>query len=415
LAPTLPIAALLMLGAVTPRRAQATPLSDETAVPSTTLVDRLVAPLANEAMRRRAARQANDPAWEARIDGQLNEDRVNFLLFGQGETYEPPFTKVGVIGSHTILSYNTRRQLADLVSITHDTRAPEIERYIRKATRDDAVRPIKIDQALDTGMRLGATQMAGLALMRETLENATGLAIDYQLAFWDDAIVDMVNTVFGKVRIDVPKSFKVNAFYLKGKRYPEAQFNAGVQEIDGLQCLQFIKTVAIEQAQALDPELEHNARKHLLFRSMFDTWRSMDNIALKAVFLGKIGLFLTLANRNERIMWDFDSTSLLINNVRSVADGIKGLVFDSGGQPIEPGIGAAVYIVDRRHGDGGVGWVKGNTDPIVQQEFARGLYLDENMEVALGGDPYATDLVAGYWGAVRAVVKRKLTAEQPRA
>jgi hypothetical protein len=305
--------------------------------------------------------------------------------------------------------------LADLVSITHDTRAPEIERYIRKATRDDAVRPIKIDQALDTGMRLGATQMAGLALMRETLENATGLAIDYQLAFWDDAIVDMVNTVFGKVRIDVPKSFKVNAFYLKGKRYPEAQFNAGVQEIDGLQCLQFIKTVAIEQAQALDPELEHNARKHLLFRSMFDTWRSMDNIALKAVFLGKIGLFLTLANRNERIMWDFDSTSLLINNVRSVADGIKGLVFDSGGQPIEPGIGAAVYIVDRRHGDGGVGWVKGTSDPIVQQEFARGLYLDENMEVALGGDPYATDLVARYWGAVRAVVKRKLTAEQPRA
>ena len=90
------------------------------------LFDALMAPLASEAQRRRVEMARNDPEFIKRIDGALNEGRVNFLLFGYGETHEPPFTENALIGSHTIISYDTRTRTADIVSFTHDIRAPEI-------------------------------------------------------------------------------------------------------------------------------------------------------------------------------------------------------------------------------------------------------------------------------------------------
>ncbi len=377
------------------------------------LFDKLMAPFLNETGKRRAQRQATEAGFFRRVDAELNDGRVNFLLFGQGETFEPPFEKVGIIGSHTILSYDTRRRVADLVSITHDTRAPEIERALKQTGFYPDMYPIKIDQAFNLGTRAGGKAEAGFDLMRRVLESATGLSVDFQLVFWDDAIVDLVNSVFGKVKVNVPKPFTANRFFFKGKGYPQAEFLAGEQELDGLQAIQFIKTVVVEETEYPDPDLEHNARKHLLFRSMFDQWRAMDNPLQRSVFLGKMLLYVTGSVRNNTITYDFDSTALLANNIRAVAEGLKAFVSGGSDQGVEPEVGRTLYIVDRRHGDGGVRWVKGNDEPIIKSEFESGLYVDQNMEVAVGGDPYAEDLVSGYWPAVRAVVKNGLMPAAP--
>ncbi|MCL4368895.1 MAG: LCP family protein [Actinobacteria bacterium] len=402
------VTGLLAAWAIVGMPGRGTPtFADESSEGSGTFFDKLIGPFANEAGKRRAERQASDQDYQRRVDQELNNGRVNFLLFGQGETFEPPFEKVGVIGSHTVLSYDMTRKAADVVSITHDTRAPEIERYLQ-ATGSDDVRPIKIDQAFRIGSRVGGKAEAGFDLMRKVLEDATGLSIDFQVTFWDEAVVDLVNSAFGKVRVNVPKTFQVNPFYFKGKQYPVSEFVAGEQDLDGLQAIQFIKTVVIEDTDYPDPELEHNVRKHLLFRSMFDQWRNIDSLLQRGVFLGKMLLFVTGSVRNNTITYDFDSTSLLVNNIKAVADSLKTIVFSGSGDQIEPEVGKTLYIVDQRQGQGGVEWVKGSTDPVIAQEFERGFYLDQNMEVAVGGNPYIEDLIEGYWPAVRSLVKSTL-------
>ena len=80
---------------------------------------------AKEAERRRAELAKTDPDHSRRIDKALNDGRVNFLLFGYGETHEPPATEKAIIGSQTIISYDTHTRKADIISLTHDIRAPE--------------------------------------------------------------------------------------------------------------------------------------------------------------------------------------------------------------------------------------------------------------------------------------------------
>src|SRR5207247_6818882 len=122
-------------------------------------------PFLLEANRHRKANAAEDPAYWSRLDPKLNATRLNFLLFGYGETHEPPLTERAFIGSLTIFSYDYTTRQIDLVSLTHDIRAPEIERYLYDQTHQP-IGPIKIDRAYNTG---------GVDLMPRNTEYATGL------------------------------------------------------------------------------------------------------------------------------------------------------------------------------------------------------------------------------------------------
>ena len=155
--------------------------------------------------------------WK-RLDPAPERHALNFLLFGYGETHEPPLTERAFIGSLTIFSYDYATRQIDLVSLTHDIRAPEAERYLHAPGPGRQVGPIKIDQAYSMG---------GFDLMRRTLEDATGLAIDFQLAFNESAIAGATDNVFGGLDVDVPLAFKVNAFYLDGEKYPAGEFQPG--------------------------------------------------------------------------------------------------------------------------------------------------------------------------------------------
>jgi hypothetical protein len=374
-----------------PARPTPTPVPIRVAT-NDTQFERVLRPLLAEAKRHRQSAAAEDPLYWKRLDPKLNSTRLNFLLFGYGETHEPPLTERAFIGSLTIFSYDYATRQIDLVSLTHDIRAPEAERYLR-AQGQLGVGPIKIDQTYSMG---------GFDLMRRTLEDATGLAIDYELAFREAAIAGATDNVFGGLDVDVPLAFKVNGFYLDGVKYPPGEFSKGRQRLNGVQVIQFIKTVPVEEHY--DASLEHNARKHRVFRSIMETLREHSS---DVAFLGRAALFFSSQVAADSIAYDFDLRSLIVDNLRSMmADMARPEARDKE----VPDVNRTLYIVDPASGDGGVQWVQANahTNGITQRDIAEHRYGELAMEVPYSGDPYADDLPGRYWTDVRKLIATRL-------
>ena len=358
-----------------------------------TQFERVLHPFLLEAKRHRQAHAIDDASYWTRLSPKLNSTRLNFLLFGYGETHEPPLTERAFIGSLTIFSYDYATRQIDLVSLTHDIRAPEAERYIQ-AQGQAQVGPIKIDRAYSIG---------GFDLMRRAVEDATGLAIDFQLAFREAAIAGVTDSVFGGLDVDVPLAFKVNGFYLDGEKYPPGQFQRGVQHMNGVQVIQFIKTVPVEEHY--DAALEHNARKHLVFRSIMD---ALAQHAGDVAFLGRAAVFFSSQVAQESIAYDFDLRTLMVDNLRRMmVDVGRGAAREDG----MPGVQRTLYVVDPASGDGGVQWVQANAsdNPITQRDISEHRYGELAIEVPYHGDPYAPDLVASYWPDVRQLIAARLT------
>ncbi len=357
-----------------------------------TQFERVLRPLLVEAKHRRRANAAEDPAYWTRLDPKLNSTRLNFLLFGYGETHEPPLTERAFIGSLTIFSYDYATRQIDLVSLTHDIRAPEIERYLHDQSQQP-VGPIKIDRAFSTG---------GFNLMQRTLEDATGLAIDYQLSFKESAIAGATDNVFGGLDVDVPLGFRVNGFYLDGEKFPAGTFRAGLQRLNGVQVIQFIKTVPVEEHY--DPALEHNARKHLVFRSLMD---ALSQHSGDVAFLGRAALFFSGQVGKDAIAYDFDLRGLLVDNLRNL---MADFARPEASNKDMPGVFRTLYVVDPASGDGGVQWVQANAhdNPITRRDIAEHRYPELAMEVPYHGDPYAANLAAGYWTDVRSLIAKRL-------
>jgi hypothetical protein len=376
------------------RDVTATPIPTPTSVAfNESEFERVLHPLLLEAKKRRRTNALSDPMYWKRLDPHLNATRLNFLLFGYGETHEPPNTERAFIGSLTIFSYDYTTHQIDLVSLTHDIRAPEAERYIHDQGQAQ-VGPIKIDRTYSIG---------GFSLMRKTIEDATGLAIDYQLAFKESAIQGATDSVFGGLDVDVPLGFRVNGFYLDGVKYPSGIFQQGPQRLNGIQVIQFIKTVPVEQHY--DPALEHNARKHLVFRSIMNALKEHSG---DVAFLGRAALFFGGQVAHDSIAYDFDLRTLVVDNLRSLMTDFGRPGASDGSMP---GVLRTMYVVDPASGDGGVQWVQANAhdNPFTRRDLDQHVYGELAMEVPYHGDPYATDLPTSYWLDVRHLVASRLT------
>ncbi|MBI4057748.1 LCP family protein [Candidatus Microgenomates bacterium] len=370
------------------------------------LFEKVMVPFKREAQRRREERAQNDPEYSKRIDQELNEGRVNLLLYGYGETHEPPLTEHAIIGSNTIVSIDTKERKIDLVSLTHDIRAPEVERYrAEKGLSSDF--PVKIDRAYHDG---------GFELMRETLENATGLSIDFQIAFRDRVIVDFVDSVFGGVEVDVPQAFDVHPFYLEGIKFDRGHFPAGRQTLNGLEVIQFIKTVPDSGGRPYyGKQHEHNQRKHIVFKEIA---RVLEDRADAPGFWFEMLKFLNKKRKEQDINYDFDSKSLLMGNIGDLARIGFTLIIRGDTSNSFPDTNKTVYVVDLCCGDGGVQWVPAaaENNPIIAREVREGFYGRSGFgdpyafEIPLGGNPYAEDLVTGYWKSVRNRIKELLLA-----
>lgn len=358
----------------------------------------LIKPFVAEASRRRAERAKSDPEYSKRVLKELNESRLNFLLYGYGETHEPPATERAIIGSITIVSLNIKTFQADVISLTHDIRAPSIE-----AEAPDVrgkVYAQKIDQAYPVG---------GFRLMRRVLENATGLSIDFQIAFKDIAIQRLIDSVFEGVTIDVPEAFDVNPFYLEGKKYPAAHFSKGKQTLDGRQVIQFIKTVPVASGY-YGKSLEHNVRKHLIFRAMLREFsKETDDVR----FWLKASGFAANEVLNGSIAFDFDFTALGLDNMGDIISRLRRVAGEQpAADPFIPEIDKTIYVADPANGDGGVQWVGANAavNPITQRDLRDEKYITPDMTIPLDANPYG-DLITGYWTSVRTLVRKTVLAE----
>ncbi len=348
------------------------------------LFDDLIQPFKDVALARRAERARTDPTYALRVDPELNATRINFLLFGYGETYEPPHPP-DIIGSITILSLDYSSRKFAQISLTHDARAPEIERYLAK--RGIVTNPSKIDQTYKIG---------GFDLMREAVENATGLSIDFQVAVEDVVIMKLVDDVVGTINLDSPFALDTNPIYVRDVWHQGTHFDKGVQQLDGLRTLHYLKGIMLPP---YDPAKENNLRKRAVFSAISE--RLQQNITNPVVAFKAVS-FLRAQLDSKAIAYDFDMNTLVVNAIKTLAGGT------SSKQLTIPAIDQNLYLVDEQFGDGGFTWVMGTQNPIIKDELQRGIYKDTAMVVP-DGDPYAPNLATGYWTSVRRVVKFALT------
>jgi cell envelope-related transcriptional attenuator-like protein len=388
-----------------------TPTAPSTQTPSAsesgtaTLFDLLVQPLSQEAQRRRSQRAEGDPQWNERVDLALNRGRVNILLFGYGypENYHPGSGAFGYEGSPTIISLDLLKRTADLVSLTHDIRAPEIEREVAKPGQK--VTAIKLDQAYAIGK---------FDLMGRTLEDATGLSVDFQIAFNETMIRDLVDQVFGGVAVDIPRAFAGIPVYIDGVGYP-ARFEKGPQRLTGTQVVIFIKTTPVVRAgRYYGKDLEHNVRKALVVEALLQAWKEK---SVDSGFWANLVWFILAEQArlgDRRIDYDFDPMALAVGNIQTLLPHLGEI--NRVGEIGFPEIRRKIYIQDPANGDGGVGWVArlAFLDSRVRRDVELGVYPPSGVGFAapIGGNPYGEDLVLSYWPSVRDLVKQTLTTEK---
>jgi hypothetical protein len=208
-----------------------------------------------------------------------------------------------------------------------------------------------------------------------------------------------IDEVFGGVVVPVPFEFDALPVYFDGVRYPEHQYLAGTQRMDGLHAVQYMKAV---YDGAYDPAKELTVRKQIVIKATLD---ALKQEALNPLFWTKALTFLRTELDRKSIMFDFDPSSLVLQSLQNlIFRSAQGIVV------VLPSIGSSVYVVDQRSGDGGVEWITGSTNPIMQRDLEAGVYADHSMSVPTGSaDPYAADLVAEYWTSVRTLIKDKLS------
>jgi hypothetical protein len=200
----------------------------------------------------------------------------------------------------------------------------------------------------------------------------------------------------------VPLGFKVNGFYLDGQKYPAGEFKSGLQRLNGVQVIQFIKTVPVEEHY--DRKLEHNARKHLVFRSLME---ALSQHSRDVAFIGRAALFFTGQVAGDSIACDFNLRGLIVDSLRTLTADVAR---PEASNKDVPGVFRTVYVVDPASGDGGVQWVQANArdNPITRRDIADHHYLELAMEVPYHGDPYADNLAARYWTDVRSLIAKRL-------
>ena len=346
----------------------------------------ILAPLILEVRSRRTAREAAEPqVYARRVDGSLNQHRINFLVYGYGITNEPPLPPQ-YKGSIAVYSLDLRTLQISTVTLNHDIRAPEVERFLRSTGREPP--PTKIHLAYPTG---------GFDLMRLAAEDATGLSVDFQLAFQDALVKHIVDDVVGGLLVDVPFAFEAEAIYFEDVKYPPRHYARGRQQMSGIEVLQFIKAIQ-QQGVPYDARKELAIRKQIIVQALLDTVKQQ---AASPLFWAKMIAFLKSTLERKEVEYDFDAATLLFNTMGSY------ISYAAKGQALRLSLGRSLYVVDAGLGDGGVEWVRGSANPIMINELKQGIYAaDKYLSVPTGlADPYAPDLPASYWTSVRQLVR----------
>jgi hypothetical protein len=256
-------------------------------------------------------------------------------------------------------------------------------------------------------------RIGGFPLMRKVITAATGLYPDYQIAFSDTVIGNLVDDVVkDSLSVNVPETFTAHQVYYKGKLLPKRLFQKGEQAMNGEMVVQYIKSVP--EMLVYPISLEHNVRKAFVIAALK---KAVENRKTDTKFLFRLGLFLKSETDRKAIEWDFDSTGIVINELLSISTeqvkrSLAGKVWEIG----LPTITVEKYIVDKAQDadrDEAVRWVSPSIseeeDPFIYNDFKNGVYASGlGIEVPYRGNPYG-NTVSDYWVSVRKVVRRVLT------
>lgn len=378
-----------------------------------TLFELLLQPFIKESLKRRAEAANKEPEFYKRVDKELNEGRVNFLLFGYGETHEPPLVERAIIASPTIVSVDYRNKKIDIVSLTHDIRDPLVEEVLGIKGKPKSVQ--RLDQSL---LNKEAVQKVGkFRLPQLSLENATGFSIDFQVHMSDNAIQRLVDDVIGGVTIDVPINETLGAYYYKGIKYDDGGrvFKKGKVTLNGREVVGFIKAIAAlgPKDKEYSPLMEHNVRKALVFEALkTDLITQLDSLAFKA----KLAAFISTENFvTKEVALDFSSMEFVVSNLSVAVSSLERLKQgDNKNLGVFP-IRRELYAVDACCSSDPtnmpVHWATATIidgEQRMREDIKNGVIPEGlGLEVPYGGDPYG-DLV-DYWRAVRLWVKKKLS------
>ncbi len=331
------------------------------------------------------------------IDEELNRKRVNALLFSYGELYEPSEREgLVTIGSPTIVSLSSKS--IDFISITHEVRAPEVERYLQKAGKFDE-HAKTIDQAFFRG---------GFGLLGPAVESVTGLSVDYQVACNEAVVADVIDQLYGSIEVDIPRGFTSLPFYFRGNWYPMDRFPTGKELMSGRRAIQFMKTMPYEKVY--DLAFENTTRKHVLLESLMKAFKGSGH---GLGFWWKAISLLRQEFSSGDLSHDIDLGSLLLSMVGS-------LTRTSAYSLDIPKTGVELYVSDPansnlKDGLGGMQWIRSSQNPIFQRELRSGFYHEKAIKVpfdsvtSFQADPYSQNLVHDYWKPIRSRIRRSLS------
>lgn len=306
-----------------------------------TYFEKYVYPALNEvATKRRNERAAEDPLFWHRVDKELNENRINFVLLGIG-------SERLLTDSNQILSLDLNSGEIRIVSLYRSLKAPEVSRY------KDNKRRYYVNQALAVG---------GIPLIEEVVENATGLSADFTIALHMEVLSRGVENIFDDhLNVCIPwEIWDMNM----------GHFPAGMQELSGERVLR------ASRARYYHTDFARQEIQQYVLKAMFT--RAKNELAagpLNAAKLIARGIkFLNDETKSGEMKTNFDN-KVFIN----IAGEIMKQVAKNGLDKLD--VYGMPYMTARR---------------ALATELM-GVSWDPELRRPLGGNPDADDLVTDYW------------------
>ncbi|OGE29550.1 hypothetical protein A2867_00110 [Candidatus Daviesbacteria bacterium RIFCSPHIGHO2_01_FULL_40_11] len=375
------------------------------------LLNEFIKPFAEEAMERRKQWAESDPEYRHMIDKELNENRLNVVVFGYGEEHGETYEDYG--GAPSILSLDLKTGKIAIVHFSRDIRTPDLERLLPEGQRQ----PI----ALRSLYRIGGTGEKGFNQMRHVIGRMSGLIADYQLVMKDVVLRDIIAQLAdGNLEIDAPKDHNTQPFRLDRVQYGDDLIQKGKQNMSTMQLMRYILA---EDKNPQGKEDERSYRKNqvteALIKIMRDKFREK-SLLEKVAYLNQIKSLIEGEIKNKNLELEFDLN--IMSRAFEGIFGITGRFLDNWGQNIEftvPEVDRNKEIVfhDPSFGDGSVTRVhnifnhpnyNGRTDNPRLLEEVRAKKLPDWMLIPDEGNPYSNDLVKDYWQSIREKVKKTL-------
>ncbi len=177
--------------------------------------------IVKEVRQIREQRVKEDMDYLKRIDRELNEGRINGVLLGIGK--EGTMTD-----SILIFSYHLPTNTAFLLSVPRDLESPEVLRV----GKNSAWSRINF-----------AYQLGGIDLVKEVLENATGLSMDLATVSRFDVLEDVIDKTVRYVEVDVKEAISDPRYPTKeGAGFDPFYLKQGRQQLNGPTALKYVRS-----------------------------------------------------------------------------------------------------------------------------------------------------------------------------